>query len=193
MPDLGLFMIKFYISFVLPEASFGLQVLSSPASVPMCLCVCASGCVNHLLVRVITRDQFKLGLPNLDQRCKRPSSRSLLFFRAIDYDLQGQIQLKSIIYPHFELVLTLTHYPFKLGSPNLNQRWEIACLRTLLFWVTIDPDLHGQIWFKILNVLVSPLLEKHNHHITTTYPWVPRLLHRPDCFMVSIPCEYLYT
>ena len=41
----------------LPEASFGLRVLSSPASV--CVRVCM--CVNHLLVRAITRDPFKLG------------------------------------------------------------------------------------------------------------------------------------
>ena len=34
----------------------------------------------------------------------------------------------------------------------------------------------------------SPLLEVHNHHITTREPWVARLLHRPDCFMVSILC-----
>ena len=51
-----------------PEASFGLRVLSLPASV--CVCLCVSPCVNHLLVRARTRDPFKLGSPNLDQRCK---------------------------------------------------------------------------------------------------------------------------
>ena len=66
-----------------------------------CICVCVSVClwVNHLLVRAITRDPFKLGSPNLDQRCKRPWLRSLLFWGggggggggAIDLDLQGQI------------------------------------------------------------------------------------------------------
>ena len=77
----------------LPEASFGLRVLSSPASVCVCVrvCVCVSLCVNHLLVRAITRDPFKLGSPNLDQRCKRPWLRSLLFLGVIDHDLQGQI------------------------------------------------------------------------------------------------------
>ena len=44
-----------------------------------CVCVCVSLCVNHLLVHAITRDPFKLGSPNLDQRCKRPWLRSLLF------------------------------------------------------------------------------------------------------------------
>ena len=72
------------------EASFGLRVLSLPASVCVCLSVCLSG-VNHLLVRVITLDPFKLGSPNLDQRCKRPWLRSLLFCGLFDLDLQGQI------------------------------------------------------------------------------------------------------
>ena len=40
-------------AFFLPEASFGLRVLSLPVSV----CVC----INHLLVRTITRHLFNLG------------------------------------------------------------------------------------------------------------------------------------
>ena len=59
--------------------------------------------------------------------------------------------------------------------------------------MAIDLDLQGQIWFKKSNFLVSPLLEIHNQHITTREPWAPRLLHRPDCFMVSILWAYLYT
>ena len=47
--------------------------------------------------------------------------------------------------PHFEFVCTITHYPFKLGSPNLDQRWKTARLRSLLFWVAIELDLQGQI------------------------------------------------
>ena len=44
-------------------------------------CVCGSVCVciNHELVRTITHRPFKLGSPNLDQRCKTPWFRSLLF------------------------------------------------------------------------------------------------------------------
>ena len=61
------------------------------ACVCVCVCVSVRMCVNHLLVRAITRDLFKLGSPNLDQRCKRPWLRSLLFWGAIDLDLQGQI------------------------------------------------------------------------------------------------------
>ena len=63
----------------LPEASFGLWVLSLPASV--CLCVRPSVCVcaKHLLVRAITHHPFKLRSPNLEYMCKRPWLRSLLF------------------------------------------------------------------------------------------------------------------
>ena len=83
---------KFYQPYVchhsfLPEASFGLRVLSLPA----CVCVCLS--VNHQLVRAVTHQPFKLESPNLDQRCKRPWLRSLLFFEMIDLQLQGQIEL----------------------------------------------------------------------------------------------------
>ena len=71
----------------LSEASFGLRVLSLPASV----CVSVRPCVNHELVRAITHHPFKLGSPNLDHRCKRPWLRSLLFLGVIDLDIQGQI------------------------------------------------------------------------------------------------------
>ena len=42
----------------------------------------------------------------------------------------------------FQLVCTITHYPFKLGSQKLDQRCRIAWLRTLLFWVAIDQVLN---------------------------------------------------
>ena len=56
-------------------------------------CVCGSVCVciNHELVRTITHRPFKLGSPNLDQRCKTPWFGSLLFLGMIDLDFQGQI------------------------------------------------------------------------------------------------------
>ena len=72
---------------LLPEASFGLRVLSLPASVCVCVCVCG----NHLLVRTITCHPFKLESPNLDQKSKTPWLRSLLFWGLIDLELQGQI------------------------------------------------------------------------------------------------------
>ena len=77
----------------LPEGSFGLRVLS--------LCVCQSVCVsvNHELVCTITHQPFKLGSPNLDQRCKRLWLRSLLFCGAIDRAFKVKLNLKVKIYP----------------------------------------------------------------------------------------------
>ena len=66
----------------LPEASFALRVLSLPLSVRPSV---------TKFVRAITHHPFKLGSPNLDQRCKTPWLRSLLFWGSINLDLQGQI------------------------------------------------------------------------------------------------------
>ena len=128
--------------FFLPEASFGLRVLSLPASV----CPCVRVCVNHGLVRTITHHSFKLESPNLEQRCKRPWLRSRLFLGMIDFDLQGQIELESQILPHFELVRPITHQPFKLESPNLDRKCILALLRSLLILDMIGFDLHLHFW-----------------------------------------------
>ena len=122
----------------LPEASFGLRVLSLPASV----CVSVRPCGNHLLVRTITHRPFKLGSLNLDHRCKRPWLRSLLFLGVIDLDLQGQIQLQTQNWPHFELVHTITHHLFKLWFPNLDHKYILALLRSLIIRGLIDLELH---------------------------------------------------
>ena len=45
-----------------------------------CLRLSVRPCVNHLLVRAIIRDPFKLWSQNLHHRCKRPWLRSLFFF-----------------------------------------------------------------------------------------------------------------
>ena len=55
--------------------------------------------------------------------------RSLLFLEAIDLDPEGQIQLKNPNLPPFWAC-----HPFKLGSPNLDQRCKTPWLRSLLFW-----------------------------------------------------------
>ena len=51
-----------------------------------------------------------------------------------------KFNLKSEFTP-FQLVRTITHYPFKLGSHNLDQMCKIAWFRSLLFWVAIDLSL----------------------------------------------------
>ena len=114
----------FIIAF-LPEASFGLQVLSLLASVCVCVCVCG----NHELVRVTTHHPFKLGSPNLEQRCKTTWLRYLLFYGTIDHDLQCQIELQCQNLPHFELIHAITHHQLKLQFPN----WE-HCSDPYQFW-----------------------------------------------------------
>ena len=94
----------------LPEASSGLRVLSSAASVCQCVYVCQSRACPHDNSSLIQA-----------RRCKTPWLRSLLFLGMINIDLQGQIELESHILPHFELVCTITHQPFKLESPNLDR------------------------------------------------------------------------
>ena len=71
---------------LVPEASFGLRVLSLPLSVHRSVCPSLTN-----FVRVITHHPFKLGSPNSDKRCKTTWLWSLLFWGAINLDLQGQI------------------------------------------------------------------------------------------------------
>ena len=132
----------------------------------VCLCVRVCVCINHLLVRAITGDPFKLGSPNLDQRCKIPWLRSILFVGAIDLDLQDQIYLDRQNLPHFELVRTKTHHMFKLGSPNLDKRCKIPSSMSILFWRKLTLTFKVKFDVKI-NFLVSPLLETYppyNNH-----------------------------
>ena len=48
-----------------------------------------------------------------------------------------------------EIVSVISQQLFKLGSPNLEQRWKMHCLRSLLFCEAINCDLQGQIELKI--------------------------------------------
>ena len=112
-----------YLVWFLPEASFGLRVLSLPARV--CVCgVCVRVSVNQGFVCTITPQQFKLGSQNFDQRAKRPWVRALLFCGMLDCHLQGQIELQSQNLPHFELVHAITHHQLKLQFPNLKQKLQ---------------------------------------------------------------------
>ena len=120
-------MVNFY-----PRLVFGLRVLSLPASVSVSVCVCPS--LNQDLVHAITFHPFKPDSPNLDQKCKTPFLRSLLFGRLINFDLQGQIL------PHFELVHAITHHLFKLGFPNLHQKCILALLRSWEILVLIETE-----------------------------------------------------
>ena len=109
----------------------------------VCLSVCPSVCVcgKHLLARAITHHPSKLGLPNLDNRCKRLWLRSLLFCGVIDLDLQGQIELQNQNLPHFELVHAITRHQLKLLFPDLEQKCILALFRSLLILGSIEIDL----------------------------------------------------
>ena len=110
-----------------------------------------SVCAKHLLVRAITQHAFKLGSPNLDNWCKRPWLRSLLFLGVIDLDFQGQIELQSQNLPHFELVHAITHHQLKLQFPNLEQKCILALFRSLPILGLIEIDLQKKIQFLISN------------------------------------------
>ena len=71
----------------------------------LCVCVfpCVSLCANHLLVRAITLGLFKLWSPNLDQRCKRPWSRSYCFGGHVTLTFKAKFNLKFRIYTIFSL------------------------------------------------------------------------------------------
>ena len=101
------------------------------------------------LVRAITHYPFKRWSPNLNQRCKRPWWRSLLFCGTIDRDFQGQTELQSQHLPHFELVHAITHHQLKLQFPNLEQKCILALFRSLPILSLVEIDLPIQ--FLILN------------------------------------------
>ena len=89
----------------------------------------------------------------------------------------------------------ITSHLFKPGSPNLDQKCKMLWLRFLLFFAgrQLTLILKVKFDFKKSKFPVSSLQEIRNHHITTREPWVPRLLHGSDCFMVFILYTSLYT
>ena len=90
----------------LPEASFGLRVLSLPASVRPSVSPPVRPSVT-MFVRAITYYPFKLGSPNLDHRCKRPWLRSLLFLVTLTFMVKFYLKVK--IYPSLSLWVCPQH------------------------------------------------------------------------------------
>ena len=72
---------------------FWLQLLLLPASVCVCLSVCLS--VNHLLLIAITQKPFKLGSPNLGERCQSSWLRSLFLWIDRTWSSRSYITWKS--------------------------------------------------------------------------------------------------
>ena len=101
--------------------------------------------VNPELVRAINHQAFKLKPPNkFGQRVQTTWLRSLLFWGAIDLDLQGQIKLEKPNLSHFELAHAITYRLFKLEPPNLDKDANQLAYGPYFFGVAIDRDLHGQ-------------------------------------------------
>ena len=74
--------------------------------------------------------------------------------------------------PHFELVCTITHHPFKPGSPNLDQRCKTPWLRfAIVFWISW----YWSPWSTFCECLVCPLEKLHIIHVDRA---------SLDCFMV---------
>ena len=96
-----------------------------------CVCVYVCLSVNHELVRAIIHEPFKLGSPNVDQRCKRPWLRSLLFCGVTDGDLQGQIELESQNLPHFWLVSCPGHksIPNKVRLSKFGPKMHLSTVK----------------------------------------------------------------
>ena len=115
----------------------------------LCLSICLSVCLSISLCVNPTKtcDPFMPGSLNLDQRCKTPWLRSLLFLEMIDLDLKGQILLKNRNLPYFGLLRTISHYPFKLGSPY-NIIWNCQSTNNGLVTPYGDID-RGPKWLKL--------------------------------------------
>ena len=119
-----------FLNEFLPEASFGLWVLSSPVSVCVSVCVCESvcqslACLRDNLVPVQARIA-KFGPTMQKTLVKVP----IVLGGNILWPSRSNLTSKSE-FTQFELVRTITHHPFKLGSLNLDQRWKIAWWRYL--------------------------------------------------------------
>ena len=145
----------------------------TPGIVVACDCVSPSVrmCVYHELVRTISHHPFKLGLPNLGHNCP--------------YCFGGDWQWP----PRSNLTSKSKFTPFWACPHHDSLPIEVMMTK-------FGPEVQNSLdKFPIVlgEFLVSSLREMHNHHITTRESWVPRLLHRPKCFMVSILCAYLYT
>ena len=106
----------------------GLRVLSLPASV--CVSVCQSVCQSLNCPRNNSRPVqvrlTKFGPKVQNDLVKVPK----VLWSDQPWPSRSTIRSKSKV-THFELVRTITPHPFKLGSPNLDQRCKIHGSRSL--------------------------------------------------------------
>ena len=111
-------------------------------SLPACGCVSVCLCVRQS--RACPRDNsstVQARLTKVGLEMKNTLIRALLFSRAIDLDIQRQIELKIHKLPHFELVRATSHLQLKSVFPNLDQNCILALLMPILILGLIDLDL----------------------------------------------------
>ena len=161
----------------LSETNFGLRVLS--LSVSGCVCVCV--CVYQSLACPLDNSGpvqariTKFGPKMRNTLVEVPgfffffSFLLLLFFVLFLFVFSfavWNLNLQSLNLPHFEFVPNITHHPYKLGSPNLNQMCKIHWLISLLFWWQLT------LTFKVKFELKSPIFWLHHYwkYITTIKP-----------------------
>ena len=119
----------------LPQASFELWVLSLPASV--CPYVCVSVRYSVCQPSACPRDNLwcsQARITKLVSEVQNTLIKIPIVLVAIELDLQRQIWLKNPNWPHFELVRTITHHLFKLGSPNLNPQMQNTSIKLPIVW-----------------------------------------------------------
>ena len=120
-----------------PEASFGLRVLSLPASVRPS----DSPSVTKF-VCTITHHPIKLKSPKSDHKYKTLVKIPIVFGCDCPWPLRSNLTSKSKFTPFSvcEFVRTISHHWLKSGFPNLDQRCILALLRFPLILGLVDLD-----------------------------------------------------
>ena len=145
----------------LTKASLGLPLSSLPMSVWPCVCMCvyqSSVCLRH--DDVIKWKHFPRYWPFVRGIHRSPMNslhkgqwHRALMFSLICVWINGRVNNPEAgdlrrYRAHYDVTIMwcmITHHPFNLGSPNLDQKCKSPWLRSILFWGAIDLDLQCQI------------------------------------------------
>ena len=155
-----------------------------PAFVVACVCLCVCPSVIKVL-HAITHHPFKIRSPNLEQRCKTPSLRFLYSWRDRPWSPKSNLPLKPKYTPFWDC-------PHHNSSPI--EAWitkfapEVQQTSVDIPIVAMRLTVTCKVKFKVQNFR----FHHYRKYITIREPWVPRLVHGHQCFMVSILCVYLY-
>ena len=96
---------------------------------------------------------------------RRQERRSKYAVQLASWQLRSNSPKTSVcVWGKHLLVRAITHHPFKLGSPNSDNRCKRPWLRSLLFLGVIDLDLQGQIELQSQNLPHFELVHAITHH-----------------------------